>query len=168
MSTAFNLIGLAVIVTGAALGAAALKAKLAANTGEAAKFKQKLLLSANELEFLARLEAAMPEFRFHAQVSMGALIEPGVPRTNPKAYFRLRGMFSQKIVDFVAQSRESGSVVAVIELDDRTHDSEKDSKRDAMLASAGYRIIRWQSKTKPDIAKIRAELTKTAPKLVQA
>jgi very-short-patch-repair endonuclease len=84
-------------------------------------------------------------------------------RTNAKAYYRLRGMFSQKIVDFVAQARDDGSIVAIIELDDRTHDAERDSKRDVMLASAGYRIVRWNSKTKPDAAAIRAALAPKAP-----
>jgi very-short-patch-repair endonuclease len=67
-------------------------------------------------------------------------------------------MFSQKTMDFVAQSRRDGSIVAIIELDDRTHDMEKDSKRDTILATAGYRIVRWNSKTKPDAAAIRARL----------
>lgn len=164
MSATSSLIAVAVSVGAGALGLTALKAKLAARSDGDAKFKQKPLLSPNELEFLRRLEAAMPELRFLAQVSMGALIEPAVPRTDTRAYYRLRGMFSQKIVDFVAQSREDGSVVAVIELDDRTHNSGKDEKRDAMLSSAGYKIIRWQSKTRPDAAGIRSALTATEPK----
>ncbi len=89
---------------------------------------------------------------------MGALLDPAVPRSDAKAYFRLRGMFSQKIVDFVAQRRSDAGIVAIIELDDRTHRSDKDAKRDEMLQSAGYRIVRWQSKTKPDTFAIRAEL----------
>lgn len=159
MSAASNLITLAVVVGGGALALAALKAKLGGKNDSTAKFKPKALLTSNELEFLARLEAAMPELRFFAQVAMGALIDPAVPRSDSKAYYRLRGMFSQKIVDFVAQNRENGSIVAVIELDDLTHDGGKDAKRDAMLASAGYRIIRWHSRTKPDAAAIRAALT---------
>lgn len=67
-------------------------------------------------------------------------------------------MFSQKIVDFVAQAKTDGSIVAIIELDDSTHDSDKDGRRDAMLSSAGYRAVRWKSKAKPDAAAIRAEL----------
>lgn len=161
MSTTSNLVTLVGVVAVATVGFAILKAKLAlqgAESGDAAKFKAKVLLTANELDFLHRLESAAPELRFHAQVSMGALLDPAVSRKDAKAFFRLRGMFSQKIVDFVAQSRKDGSVVAVIELDDRTHEGEKDSKRDAMLASAGYRIVRWHSKTKPEISAIRAEL----------
>ncbi|HWI81747.1 DUF2726 domain-containing protein [Ramlibacter sp.] len=154
-----NVITMAVVVGAAAIGVAVLKAKLAGTEGAAGKFKAKPLLTANELEFLARLEAAVPELRFCPQVAMGALLDPAVPRSDRKAYYRLRGMFSQKIVDFVAQARSDGSIVAIIELDDRTHESEKDSKRDAMLVIAGYRVVRWNSRSKPDAAAIRGALS---------
>lgn len=163
MSTTSSLITLVVVV---GLGAAAitvLKAKLAAKSGAEANFRPKTLLTVNELEFLGRLESAMPELRFCPHVSMGALLDPAVPRSDGKAYYRLRGMFSQKVVDFVAQRRADGLIVAIIELDDRTHDVGKDSKRDSMLASAGYRVVRWNSKTKPNTAEIRAQLTPALP-----
>ena len=165
MSAVSNVITVAVVVGAAAVGFAILKAKLAVKDDAGAKFKAKSLLTANELEFLGRLEAAAPELRFFPQVAMGALLDPAVPRSNSKAYYRLRGMFSQKIVDFVAQARNDGSIIAIIELDDRTHDADRDSKRDVMLASAGYRIVRWNAKAKPDAAAIRAAL---APKSPQA
>jgi very-short-patch-repair endonuclease len=38
------------------------------------------------------------------------------------------------------------------------HDAGKDAKRDAMLTGAGYRVIRYQSKTKPERVKIRGDL----------
>jgi hypothetical protein len=158
MSVTSNLIAIAVVAAAGAAGLAVLKAKLDAKRATAAKFKSKLLLTPNELEFLARLEAAAPELRFFPQVAMGALLDPAVPRSDGRAYYRLRGMVSQKIVDFVAQRRGDGAIVAIIELDDRTHDPSKDAKRDEMLKSAGYRIVRWNSKAKPDTAAIRAEL----------
>lgn len=163
MSTTSNLITLLVIAGAGAVGIAVLKAKLAGKQAAGGKFKQKTLLTPNELEFLGRLEAAAPELRYFPQVAMGALLDPAVPRSDGKAYYRLRGMFSQKIVDFVAQRRIDGAIVAIIELDDRTHDSGKDAKRDDMLQSAGYRIVRWHSKNKPDSATIRAELCAPSP-----
>lgn len=163
MSTTSNLITLLAVVAAGAVGLAVLKAKLAGQQSAGAKFKQKTLLTPNELEFLGRLEAAAPELRFFPQVAMGALLDPAVSRSDGKAYYRLRGMFSQKIVDFVAQRRSDGAIVAIIELDDRTHDSAKDAKRDEMLQSAGYRIVRWHSKSKPDLASIRAELFSPSP-----
>jgi len=124
-----------------------------------AKVKRRALLTANELEFLNRLEAAVPEIRFHAQVAMGALLEPAFPKKlDRRAYMSIRGTFSQKVVDFVAQDRRSGDVVAVIELDDRTHDASKDGRRDAMLREGAYKDVRWQSTAKPDAAAIRQSL----------
>lgn len=141
----------------------ALRGRLS-GTGDRAPFKARALLTSNELEFLGRLEVAMPELRFCPQVALGALLEPGVPRRNAREYYRLRGMFSQKIVDFVAQRRGDGAVVALIELDDRTHDLAKDAKRDEITRSAGYKVIRWNSKAKPDAAAIQQQLQPlTAP-----
>ena len=126
------------------------------------QFKAKPFLTPNELEFLERLESAVPELRFHAQVSMGALLQPATERRRDnRAYYSARGMFSQKIVDFVAQRKGDGTIVAIIELDDRTHDRTKDAKRDAMLAQGGYRTVRWHSKQKPSPADIRLALADT-------
>lgn len=142
--------------------AIALKAKSGGLAATSPKLKAKPFLTPNELEFLGRLETAAPELRFHAQVSMGALLEPATARRdNARSHMSARGTFSQKIVDFVAQHRETGAITAVIELDDRTHDTAKDSKRDAMLRQGGYRVVRWHSKSKPDAAQIRGTLLAT-------
>ena len=148
-------IGIAALVI-VALGAIAL---LAMRRGRGPQVKARPLMTENETEFLNRLEAAAPELRFHAQTCMGALLEPVVSRgADRTAYYRIRGAFGQKIVDYVAQRRDDGRIVAIIELDDRSHDPAKDARRDAMLAMAGYRVIRWQSRQKPDRAAIRAAL----------
>ena len=161
MSTLTNLAATAVFLGALVIGLAVIKNKIAGGgRADLAKdrFKAKLMLTANELEFLSRLEGAVPELRICPQVAMGAILDPDVPRSDGKTYMRLRGMFSQKIIDFVAQDRKTGAVVAIIELDDRTHNSDRDAKRDAMLTGAGYKIVRWQSKAKPDASAIRAEL----------
>lgn len=121
--------------------------------------KAKPLMTPNEMEFLGRLESACPELRFHSQTSMAAIMEPAVSsKANAKAYWKARGQFDRKIIDYVAQRRDNGDVVAVVELDDRTHDAAKDAKRDRMLSGAGYRTVRWQSRNKPDAAAIRKAL----------
>lgn len=138
---------------------AVLAAKARAKSDSGKRFKAKRFMTENELEFLSRLEAAIPELRFHAQVAMGALLDAQTShRENARAHMSARGRFSQKIVDFVAQHRSTGEVVALIELDDRTHDSAKDQGRDAMLLEGGYKVIRWQSKAKPDGHAIRHAL----------
>lgn len=49
-------------------------------------------------------------------------------------------------------------VVAIVELDDRTHDGNKDQARDSITAAAGYRTVRFQARRKPDATEIRREL----------
>jgi very-short-patch-repair endonuclease len=129
------------------------------NAATPPKYRAKALLTPNEAEFLLRLEQAAPELRFHAQVAMAALVEPDVSRREDgKEYMRLRGKVAQKMIDFVAQDRKTGEVVALIELDDRTHQADRDADRDSVTKLAGYRTIRWQSRRRPDNAQIRAEL----------
>lgn len=45
-----------------------------------------------------------------------------------------------------------------MELDDKTHNNDRDAKRDAMLEQAGYRVIRWQSKSKPSLEEIKQKV----------
>ena len=86
---------------------------------------------------------------------MGVLLQPqrGLSR---KEFWQTRNRFGQKIVDFVAIDPDSGSVEAVIELDDASHDARKDQARDALLAMGQYRVIRILSKPRPTEASVRA------------
>lgn len=124
-------------------------------------------LTPNEAEFLGRLESALPEMRVHAQVAMGALLMPRIPegggRRRRSLHAAVRARYDRKVVDYVLQSRADGRVVAVVELDDRTHVAARDRKRDAMMARAGYRTLRWDSRRKPGPAQIRAAVLGAAP-----
>lgn len=113
----------------------------------------KQLLTDNELEFYGRLLDALPRDAIFIQVAMGALMEPRVPEGHPD-FWHVRNKFSQKFVDFVVCDPTTLDVVAIIELDDRTHDPVKDAERDSMLASAGYTVLRWQSTHKPSPSEI--------------
>lgn len=119
-------------------------------------YKSKPMMTANEQEFFQRLNTALPEHHIFAQVSLGALLQPNVKGDNRK-YYSVRGTFAQKIADYVIADRDL-KVVAIVELDDRTHKSDKDGKRDAMLEQAGYTVIRWNSKKKPTIEEIAARI----------
>lgn len=116
--------------------------------------KKKQLLTPNEQEFMNRLQRALPEFHVMAQVSMGALMDVD-PRSSATPE-RDRFQFASKIVDFVICST-SKDVIALVELDDRTHDSKKDAdaERDALTSIAGYTTIRWDSRRKPSVQTIR-------------
>lgn len=110
----------------------------------------KAFMTKREQAMLAALEQVLPMYRVHAQVAMGALLaaprRPG-KRFNPAD----RNAFSQKIVDFVIVDPTIGEVVALVELDDRSHNVSKDRVRDAMTARAGYKTIRIPASARPTI-----------------
>lgn len=99
------------------------------------------LMTKAERRVIAYVEAALPRARIHAQVSMGALMKParGLDRRTSTI---TRNRFSSKRVDFVAEDRETGAIIAIIELDDRTHNASNDRWRDNLTSSAGYKTIR--------------------------
>lgn len=112
------------------------------------KYKAKSLMSDNEFEFFNRLVKALPEYYVFPQVSMGAIL---YAEKNSKQ--GTRGTFAQKRVDYIIYKNQS--IVAIIELDDKTHIKVNDEKRDNMLHQAGYKTIRFESKNKPSIEEIR-------------
>ena len=118
---------------------------------------KRAFLTENEKEFLLRLEEAFPTHRVMAQVSMGALMAPDVRGGSPE-YLSIRSRFAQKVVDFVVLD-DALEVIALVELDDRTHKVDKDAVRDAMTAAAGYVTLRYRSREKPKPQAIRAELS---------
>jgi len=123
------------------------------------RYKSRRLLTDNEREFFARLVGALPDHYVFPQVSLGALLQPDTSGRKNE-FHRTRNTFSQKIADYVICNREL-KVLAIVELDDRTHSSERDGKRDAMLKQAGYTVIRWNSRNKPTGGEIRERLEAT-------
>jgi len=83
---------------------------------------------------------------------MSAIIEAA--SSDKKLAHSDRLKVAQQRVDYVVCTT-TGELVAVIELDDRTHSSAKDQLRDARLEQAGIRTVRFQSRTKPTPAAIR-------------
>ena len=98
-------------------------------------------MTPRELAMLDILERCLPQYRFHAQVSMGALLN-AAPNPLRRRMPSDRNAFAQKIVDFVAQDRSTGAIVALIEVDDASHDANKDAARDEMTRGAGYQTVR--------------------------
>lgn len=110
----------------------------------------KPFMTRREEAMLAVLEEIFPMYRFHAQVAMGALLK--VPaRMGRRVTPADRNAFSQKIVDFVVQDPTTGRVVALIEVDDGSHNAARDRIRDAMTGGAGYRTFRIPASARPTI-----------------
>lgn len=139
-----------VLVVLAIAGFMALMRFLGQRSQGAQEYLKKPLLTDNEKEFFGRLIEALPDFHVFPQVAMGAILMPAVSRQDRSNYYRIRGTFSQKIVDYVVCDKAM-NIVALIELDDRTHSTEKDERRDAMTKQAGYVVLRYNSKKKPPV-----------------
>jgi len=135
---------------------AAVKAKLQSGTsGKFWPYYAKKPLSKPEQVLYFRLVQALPDHIILAQVQLSRLL--GVKKgNNYQAWFNRINRMS---ADFVVCNKDS-SIVAVIELDDATHQKAdrqaSDAKKDKALSSAGIRIVRWQVKAIPDIAAIQA------------
>lgn len=136
------LIGFAIII--AVVFAVAVPAK---NRKSAFSAKAKKPLTKNEQPIYFRLIEAFPDLVVLAQVSFSALMSSTVQAS--------RNKFDRKTADFVLCSK-SFDVVAVIELDDASHNgrAKEDSDRDSLLTGVGYRVLRF--KKTPDMAALQA------------
>jgi hypothetical protein len=128
------------------------------------------IMTAAERRAYKSLADLLPNCRIYPQVAMAAIIGP-----NPSHDFterqRTRGTFSQKYIDFVIENPRDGKVLALIELDDHTHDAAKDAARDAMTAEAGYITIRLSDSKQTTIAAALSQalpdLSLTLPRVMQ-
>ena len=136
------------LVAAAAVSSRARKPSLAG-------LRPKPLLTNNEQSFLRVLEDALPSHRVFPQVAFAAFLteDPGLARQTRQA---LRNKFNRKFADFVVCDRNTLQIVALVELDDRTHVASADRQRDELTQAAGYKTIRFQSKQKPGTAEIAA------------
>jgi hypothetical protein len=126
---------------------------LRANKNESGRVLAKPLLTGNELEFWHRLENALPDFSVLPQVAMGALLQ-----NRRSGDWETIRQYQGKICDYVLVKRRTARVVAVVELDDVTHDVQADFRRDQLMSAAGIATLRFHSRSKPKAPEIRAAL----------
>jgi hypothetical protein len=122
-------------------------------------YKRRELMTENELEFFGRLVAALPGHYIFPQVAMSALLEASSGDKKQAHADRLR--VAQQRVDYVVCNKRC-EVVAVVELDDKTHARARDKVRDGRLEQAGIRTVRFQSRQKPAADVIRTAILPTA------
>lgn len=127
--------------------------------GQEVRLVARPLMTERERRVIQLIEAARPDCRVHAQVAMAALVD--APKSiDPKRRTAMRNRFDRKIVDYVLEDRATGKVVAIIELDDRTHKATKDRARDAMTESAGYRTLRLPAGERINVDVVRELLAR--------
>ena len=137
-----------------------LKRRASSGTGdEPWPFYAKKPLSQPEQVLYHRLVAALPECIVLAQVQLSRVL--GV-----KKGFNLHewnNRINRMSVDFLVCLKDS-TVVAAIELDDKTHEKqsriEADAKKDKALSAAGIVIVRWNVSALPDENAIRLAFAK--------
>jgi very-short-patch-repair endonuclease len=114
-------------------------------------------LSVPEQVLYFRLLEALPEHIVLAQVGLSRIL--GVNKGNNFQAWHNR--INRMSADFVVCKKDS-TVVAVIELDDASHEASErkaaDAKKDRALAAASVPIIRWRAKSLPDTAAIRSAI----------
>jgi hypothetical protein len=130
--------------------------------GQTGTYRRRKLMTDNEEEFFGRLVVALPDHYIFPQVAMSAMLQPASNNGRTAHSDRLR--IAQQRVDYVICTKNC-EIVAVVELDDRTHSQAKDQLRDSRLEQAGIRTVRFQSRNKPKsdiIRKMVLELAVTA------
>lgn len=104
-----------------------------------------------------RLKQALPDQIILAQVQLSRFL--GVKKGHNFQSWLNR--INRMSADFVVCNKDA-SIVAVIELDDGSHQSDKrreaDEKKDRALKSAGIHFYRWHVKTMPNEEGIKAAL----------
>jgi len=117
-----NALYLVVFFVMLAMAVALLKSKARPIPTKVKHKKSSHIATRNEIRFYEALLEVLPrEYVVHSQVSLMALVQPVDYKDNSKTW--------AKRMDFVITDRTT-RVLAVIELDDKSHNSEKAKKRD--------------------------------------
>src|SRR5882762_3122585 len=113
------------------------------------------LLSPREQSLYQRLLSLYPKHQVFVQVALSQLID--VDRNHPESE-SIRARYKQLVADFVL-CRADLSVVAVIELDDRSHErrdrQDADARKTKALVDAGLRLVRIPAGALPSEEELR-------------
>jgi hypothetical protein len=149
-----GLVVFAIMLVVVGVVAGSLRRKRSAPTGEW-PLVGRPILSKREREWHQAMLRACPGHHVFAQVALSQLIalEPDVAK--PTA---LRNHFQQLVADFVI-CREDYDVVAVIEIDDASHDRpsrrDSDARKQKAIESAGFRFVRIPGRSRATEAAVR-------------
>lgn len=124
------------------------------NPNETWPFEKKKLMTTPEHVLYFRLIESLPELCIFSQVQLSQLVTVKKGHDFKQWFNRI----SRMSADFVVTDKAM-EIIAVIELDDRTHNKpdriEADKKKDKALTSAGIKVIRWKVSPMPTVAQIK-------------
>lgn len=115
----------------------------------------------SEVRFFARLQEALPEHFIFAQVQLSRLIQ-ATDQADQKFWFN---RICRMSADYVVVHRDAQRILAVIELDDWTHERpdrrRADAKKDKAIQSAGLPMLRFDGRKMPEVMQLRREVLKS-------
>jgi len=122
-------------------------------------FYAKKPLTQPEQVLFHRLVAALPECIVLAQVQLSRVL--GVKKGYN--FNEWNNRINRMSLDFVVCLKDS-TIVAAVELDDKTHEKtsrmEADAKKEKALSAAGISLVRWNVSALPDETAIRQAFAK--------
>ncbi len=120
-------------------------------------FKALPLMSRTEYNFWQLLMKSLPGYYIFPQVATNALLN--IQTDNRALFWEILNKFNTTRIDFVVCDPQL-AVLALIELDDQSHDrkKDKDRERDFITGQAGYQTIRFDCRQWPDSTAIRRSL----------
>ena len=122
-------------------------------------------LTPTETIFYHRLVEALPEFIVLAQVQLSSFLKVDEAQTNYQNYLKWFQPISQQSVDFLICKKDF-SIVAAVELDDKSHLGakaiERDNKKSNNLDAANVTLIRWHAEAMPEADIIKQTILKYA------
>ena len=111
------------------------------------RYRRATIMTENEREFYGRLLAACPDCQIWPQVPILALVRPDAKEGSRAFWVAFKRISNTRVDWAIVLDME---VIAIVELDDRSHDARKDAQRDKILKSCGYRVVRFNSSRRPD------------------
>jgi hypothetical protein len=118
-------------------------------------------LTDTEIDFYNLLSAALPEYRVLAQVQLSSFIKVDKSLIYANESYKWQNPISQQSVDYLICDQDF-SIIAAIELDDKTHYSQdaikRDTKKNTNLQAAKVRLIRWHAESMPSLEEIQFEV----------
>ncbi|MEE0022513.1 DUF2726 domain-containing protein [Ruminococcus sp.] len=115
------------------------------NQAKPTEYKKKYLLTKNEYSFYQKIKPIIQEknLRILCKIRLADLIEPAVNK-NQKEWYAAFNRIKSKHIDF-AIATDDMKVIALIELQDGTHQKSDRKERDAFVntsvANAGYTLL---------------------------
>ena len=127
------------------------------------KYRQRgPLFTPAELSFLGVLDPEVSDnYRVFGNVSVAAILNPakGMGRKGWQIAFN---KISSKHFDYVLCSKDNLEVIAVIEIDNNSHNTEKAKNRDSLLEnackSAELKLVRFQAKSGYQVQTVREQI----------